>query len=961
VGTACAIFAETLATAGHDVTLLYAGPFETGDAAHWCAHYARQGVRFEVPASPPVPLEGTMHARTSYVVYEWIKAQASFDVIQFPDINGLGFYSIQAKRLGIAFQQTYLYVVLHSPTLWHLFENRELVEREEHLALEFMERESIAHADALVAPTNYLLSWAKDWGFRLPRDVYVQPYVSPTGSYRMTSGSDRAAGDERRVSELVFFGRLESRKGLELFCDALDVLAGRGALKGATVTFLGKNGRVRHEDGVRFVGRRTAHLGVPVRLESTMGQAEALDYLRGRPALAIMPSLADNMPFTVLECLAERLPFVATLAGGIPEMIAAEDRHLALAAPEPSALADLIERALREGAPLCRSAIDREAVRRQWVAWHELLAARTAPPAPASAHPLVSVCIATRNRPDALLEALESVRAQTYSPLEVVLVDDASDRQEALRTLDALEPEFVGRGWQIVRRATQGHPSAARNTAARHARGEYLLFMDDDNLARPHEVETFVGASLHSGVPILTCIFDHFRAAPRRANEREEWTDPRPMLRWLPLGPALALGLLWNPFGDTNMIVRRDTFLSLGGFDEDREALVEDWIFLSRAALARVDMAVVPEPLFWYRVWDDTHSPRQSTLIGRRRQLGAYLEGESPDRRALILYAVGLHEQVSAVELLKQADEARSKTLAARFGNAGRLIAIGAGDGQTLKAVRDVEISEAGDGILLRSLGSDPSAWLPVHPPPFVHSIVRIELSASRPTSLQLFWSTEAVPHPCEEQSTTVGFPKGRHIGWAEIPAAAHAGRIRLDPSYTTGDYILHSLEIRCESNSTSRSPRGLAKLVPRLLMPSPELPMAERFSRARMVLNDMASDPGNFTPLRAVEIARSHTGIVLRSLDRDPQVHLAALDARGRPMIARLEATSSIETTAQLFWATRRRTYCEEQSALVSLARGHNVGYIAIPRGAVGRFRFDPATAAGEITLHSLEIRAEG
>ena len=77
--------------------------------------------------------------------------------------------------------------------------------------------------------------------------------------------------------------------------------------------------------------------------------------------------------------------------------------------------------------------------------------------------------------------------------------------------------------------------------------------------------------------------------------------------------------------------------------------------------------------------------------------------------------------------------------------------------------------------------------------------------------------------------------------------------------------------------------------------------------------------------------------------------------------MIARLEATSSIETTAQLFWATRRRTYCEEQSALVSLARGHNVGYIAIPRGAVGRFRFDPATAAGEITLHSLEIRAEG
>ena len=99
---------------------------------------------------------------------------------------------------------------------------------------------------------------------------------------------------------LVFFGRLESRKGLELFCDALDVLAGRGALKGATVTFLGKNGRVRHEDGVRFVGRRTAHLGVPVRLESTMGQAEALDYLR--QLAAYYAALARIYPDREIHC-----------------------------------------------------------------------------------------------------------------------------------------------------------------------------------------------------------------------------------------------------------------------------------------------------------------------------------------------------------------------------------------------------------------------------------------------------------------------------------------------------------------------------------------------------------------------------------------------------------------------------------------------------------------------------------
>ena len=95
--------------------------------------------------------------------------------------------------------------------------------------------------------------------------------------------------------------------------------------------------------------------------------------------------------------------------------------------------------------------------------------------------------------------------------------------------------------------------------------------MDDDNLARSHEVESFVAASLHSGVPLITCVVDHFR------DKHGTNGAPTPTMRWLPLGPALTLGIVWNTFGDTNMLVRRDTFLGLGGFDEDPQAaFVED-------------------------------------------------------------------------------------------------------------------------------------------------------------------------------------------------------------------------------------------------------------------------------------------------------------------------------------------------------------------------------------------------
>src|SRR5580765_5253666 len=178
VGTASAVLAEVLASAGHHVTLLYAGPYEQGDAHQWQAHFQQRQIEFATPPKAAVALEGSQHVQASYQAYEWLKAQPRFDVIHFPDINGVGFYAMQAKRLGLAFLDTYLYVVLHSPTLWHRVENREPIDDEQNLALEFLERRSIEWADALVSPSRYLLQWTKDWGFRLPANVFVHPYAS---------------------------------------------------------------------------------------------------------------------------------------------------------------------------------------------------------------------------------------------------------------------------------------------------------------------------------------------------------------------------------------------------------------------------------------------------------------------------------------------------------------------------------------------------------------------------------------------------------------------------------------------------------------------------------------------------------------------------------------------------------------------------------------------------------------
>ena len=407
--------------------------------------------------------------------------------------------------------------------------------------------------------------------------------------------------------------------------------------------------------------------------------------------------------------------------------------------------------------------------------------------------PLVSVCMATRNRATIAAQALESLRSQSYRNIEIVLVDDASDAADARAWLDQIEPEFEQSGWRIIRRSTRGRPSAARNFAASMARGEYLLFMDDDNIARPTEIETFVRAALHSGAPVLTCVVEQFR-------HEQDGADPRPFLRWLPLGGATAYGLISNKFGDTNMLVRKDIFHRLGGFANDG---LEDWLFLSRAAVEGIEIDVVPEPLFLYRVWDGSHGRAFATQIATHRRCAPYLRGRSTDWRAMLLYTIALHERRTLNLESEVVDKLNRERVSARFARATAQLALGPGDAWRLRAQQQLEVDAVDDGIHLRSLGPDPIAWLPWHPPPHVHSIVRIEMTTTRPTIAQLFWSTLETPFPTEQQSTMVAFPAGRHVRWAEIPAARHVRNLRFDPAAAPGEIVLHALEARCETGAS--------------------------------------------------------------------------------------------------------------------------------------------------------------
>jgi len=183
----------------------------------------------------------------------------------------------------------------------------------------------------------------------------------------------------------------------------------------------------------------------------------------------------------------------------------------------------------------------------------------------------ITAVIVTRDRPRLLADALASVARQIVRPAEVRIGNDGeSDPGEALRALGGIECAVV--------RAGAGQAAAARNRAARGARGEALAFLDDDDLWLPGHLAG-LGRALADpavGFAYSDCAVVREAIEPgggRRAIERRV------------IAHDWDAGLMASDdfIPPSAWLVRRSLFERLGGFDETFR-YSEDWDFLMRMA-----------------------------------------------------------------------------------------------------------------------------------------------------------------------------------------------------------------------------------------------------------------------------------------------------------------------------------------------------------------------------------------
>jgi glycosyltransferase involved in cell wall biosynthesis len=606
IGTAYTKLGEALNEAGHEITFLYTnGRYTlTESIEHWIEFYRRRGIRLvPLPESPVKFASISPYLHGSYRVYLWLRDHDEFDIIHFQECGGVGYHSVLARHQGLMLKETITVVGLHGSTRWVRNASERLASSGRDLEDDFAERRSAELSDVVWSPGRYMLNWVAQQGWDLRNRRHVQPYVVP-----LPQGRSPGHLGTPPIRELVFFGRQEVRKGLFVFLDAIDRLALTSDVRhfdGLVVTILGRATTINGEESGRIIRARGQHWPFRTQILADRDHEQALAYLQGEGRLAVIPSLDENYPNTVLECIALGVPFLASRVGSIPEQIHSADIERVCFDPEPRSLSRRLQDVRRDGHAPARLSFDSEANTREWVRWHEQLVeegfevvARDQPRSIRSdlAGATVSVCIAHSDRPQLLRQALDSILVQDEPPLEVIVVDAGSPGGTGQGELDAIarDHDFPGRGWRLIRQENRSR-GAARNRAATESRGEYLLFLDDHNAAQPQAIATFTRVARLTAADALSCSIDLFVG--------EDPPGPRtvPELRWLASGANHPLSGLSSAFDGANTMIRRSAFIELGGFPEECAVDHQEWELLTRLMLKGYRLEIVPEALFWYR------------------------------------------------------------------------------------------------------------------------------------------------------------------------------------------------------------------------------------------------------------------------------------------------------------------------------------------------------------------------
>lgn len=274
-----------------------------------------------------------------------------FDYIEFPDYGAEGYLAIAAHRTSIQFAGATLAVRLHTPTRECRALNEDLYLDEEGATLEAAEDHAIRNADAVISPSQALLNILRG-RFEPPPSARwsVVPYPFDASSLADLGASESAAAATSPT--IIYIGRLERRKGVDLLIEAAKPTLGLGA----RLRFIGADTRTGpHQSSMldHLRSRIPPDFANSVAFDGPLPRHQLAAAIRSATAsggFCCFPSRWENYPNVCLEAMALGAPVLGSDAGGMSEIIEHESSGLLFRSGDTQDLARNLTRLLEDPA-----------------------------------------------------------------------------------------------------------------------------------------------------------------------------------------------------------------------------------------------------------------------------------------------------------------------------------------------------------------------------------------------------------------------------------------------------------------------------------------------------------------------------------------------------------------------------------------------------------------------------------
>lgn len=522
-----------------------------------------------------------------------------FKVVHFNDFDGLAFYSVSAKRAGLYLHSTHINIICHGNSRWGLEVSR-FFPTEHALEIFDLERLSLIYADSVMIPSEYLMNWMFEKNFLNKSVNLLQRNIMPIDGPAINSAY---SVDQIEIKKIVFFGRHEVRKGLFIFLDSINRILRENL--DLEVYFIGKTQVIEGENSAEIISKFLAAYKSRVKVLGPLSREDARAFISSADVLTVIPSIAENLPFTVYECLKWNVKFIASNSGGTSEFFKKGLQDERLFDPNTSALyLKLREILVNQKIQVGGLAINDMDSRITFQKFHQDFQFTTAhPPLSKESFPTVTIALISHNRTDYLKQAMTALIAQSISNFEVIVIDDGSylkSHLEYLKELGGLTFPFPLR---VLRTEDVGLGNA-RNFAASSTESKYIIFLDDDNVPTPGFVENLVLAAEYSDSDAVVAFAEPFSDEDFPSTEIDYEN-----LIYFPLGESMFSGIIKNNFGDSQGLWKRQSFLSLGGF-EDSGLPAEDWHIYAKACLDDKRILVAPFVGYFYRQHSNSMTAR---------------------------------------------------------------------------------------------------------------------------------------------------------------------------------------------------------------------------------------------------------------------------------------------------------------------------------------------------------------